>query len=209
MDYNDQELLDYIHEGNEEAMQILYEKYDPYIQSKAKKLLHSTSNIGLDLNDLIQEGMIALNEAIKSFKPSKDATFYTFATTCIDRRMISSMIGAQRLKHKILNESISIEQELNDGSNISLENMVVNKETDPENVVLSLEREQTLLGRVKEVLTDFEYQVFELKYHNFPYREIAQILDKDSKAIDNALQRIKSKVSQILKELKKEEKIKK
>lgn len=206
MDYNDQELLDYISEGNEDATNILYNKYEPYIHSKAKKLLSSTSNIGIDLNDLIQEGLIALNEAIKSYKTSLDATFYTFATTCIDHKMISTIISAQRQKHKILNESISFDQELNDGSSISIENMIINKENNPEEVILSLEMEQDLFKKVKEVLTDFEYQVFELKYHNFDYKEIAKILDKDIKSVDNALQRMRTKVSKILKAQKNEEK---
>lgn len=206
MDYNDQELLDLISEENEDATNILYNKYEPYINSKAKKLLNSAKNVGIDLSDLIQEGLIALNDAIKKYKISMDTTFYTFATTCIDNRMISTMISAQRLKHKILNESISFDQELNDGTNISIENMIVNKESNPENVVLSMELEKELFMNVKEILTDFEYQVFELKYHNFNYREIAEILDKDAKAIDNALQRVRGKVSKILREQKSEEK---
>lgn len=206
MDYNDQELLDYISEGNEDAINILYTKYEPYIHSKARKLLNSATNVGLDLNDLIQEGLIALNEAIRNYKITLDTTFYTFATTCIDHKMISTMISAQRLKHKILNESISFDQELNDGTSISIENMIVNKENNPETVLLSMEREQDLFREVKQVLTDFEYQVFELKYHNFNYKEIAEILDKDAKSVDNALQRMRSKVSKILKQQKNEEK---
>lgn len=206
MDYNDQELLDYISEGNEDAVNILYNKYEPYIQTKAKKLLGSISNIGIDLNDLIQEGFIALNEAINNYKVSMDTTFYTFATTCIDNKMISTMIGAQRQKHKILNESISFDQELKDGSIVSIENLIVNEDNNPENLVLSMEMEQELFKKVKEVLTDFEYQVFELKYHNFNYKEIAEILDKEPKAIDNALQRMRNKVSKIIKEEKNEEK---
>lgn len=206
MDYNDQELLDYISEGNEDATNILYNKYEPYIYSKAKKLLGSITNIGIDLNDLVQEGFLALNEAIKNYKVTLDTTFYTFATTCIDNKMISTMISAQRQKHRILNESISFDQELSDGTSISIENMIINKENNPEALMLSLEMEQDLFKKVKEVLTDFEYQVFELKYHNFNYKEIAEILDKDLKSVDNALQRMRMKVSKILKEQKNEEK---
>lgn len=206
MDYNDLELLDYISEGNEEAFSILYEKYEPYIHGRAKRLLHSASNVGLDLADLTQEGRIALNEAIRTFKTSKDTTFYTYATTCIERRMISAVISAQRLKHKFLNESISIDQELNDGTNVSLENMIINRDNNPENVVLSAERENQLFENLKQILTDFEYQVFELKYHNFNYHEIAKILDKNEKAVDNALQRMRGKVAKVLEKEKNEEK---
>lgn len=199
MDYNDLELLDYINDGNEEALEIIYKKYEPFIDSKARRYLKINDNLGLDLNDLLQEGRLALNEAIKSFNPSLDTTFYTYATTCIERKMISSLIGANRLKHKILNESISFEQEGEDNS-YSLENVIVNEDNDPLNVVILNEREKIFLSKLKEELTEFEYQVFELKYHNFNYKEISEILEKDPKAIDNAIQRIRIKTKKILNE---------
>ena len=199
MDYNDLELLDYINDGNEEALEIIYKKYEPFIDSKARRYLKINDYLGLDLNDLLQEGRLALNEAIKNFNPSLDTTFYTYATTCIERKMISSLIGANRLKHKILNESISFEQEGEDNS-YSLENVIVNENNDPLNVVILNEREKIFLSKLKEELTEFEYQVFELKYHNFNYKEISEILEKDPKAIDNAIQRIRIKTKKILNE---------
>ena len=146
MDYNDLELLDYINDGNEEALEIIYKKYEPFIDSKARRYLKINDNLGLDLNDLLQEGRLALNEAIKNFNPSLDTTFYTYATTCIERKMISSLIGANRLKHKILNESISFEQEGEDNS-YSLENVIVNENNDPLNVVILNEREKIFLSK--------------------------------------------------------------
>ena len=199
MDYNDQELLDYINSGNEEALEIIYKKYEPFIDSKAKRYLKVNDRLGIDLNDLLQEGRLALNEAIKGFNSSMDTTFYTYATTCIERRMISFLISSNRLKHKILNESIPFEQD-DDSSSYSLENIIINDDNDPLNIVISNEREENFFIKIKQELTDFEYQVFELKYHNFNYKEISEILEKDSKAIDNAIQRIRIKTKKILKE---------
>lgn len=200
MDYNDRELLDYILDGNEEALTILYEKYEPYIVSQAKKFHAHAISSGLEVSDLKQEGMIALNEAIHGYKDAKDTTFYTFAITCIKRRLISSIIASKRLKHKFLNESVSLDQEGIDGATMSLDNLLVNENSNPEHVIISAEREQNLFHNLKSILTDFEYQVFELKYNNFQYREIAKLLDKEPKAVDNALQRIKIKVLKFLKE---------
>jgi RNA polymerase sporulation-specific sigma factor len=198
MDYNDQELLDYIQCNNEEALNILCQKYEPYIYAKAKKFLRVNDHVGLDLNDLLQEGRLALNEAIYNYNESQAATFYTYAITCIDRKMISSLVMANRLKHKFLNESISFEQEMNKGVSFPLKDIIISDKNDPLRVIMQTEREQILLDKLKSVLTDFEYQVFELKYNNFNYREIAQILEREEKAIDNALQRIKSKTEKIL-----------
>ena len=134
MDYNDRELLDYIVEGNEEAMKLLYEKYEPYIFSQAKKFHAHAPSAGLEVSDLKQEGMIALSEAINGYREVKDATFYTFATTCIKRRLISSIIASKRLKHKFLNESVPLDQEGVDGATISLDNVLINESLNPENL---------------------------------------------------------------------------
>jgi RNA polymerase sporulation-specific sigma factor len=206
VDYNDRELLDYILEGNEDALNILYEKYEPYITNQAKKFYMYALNSGLEVSDLKQEAMIALNEAIHNYNETKDTTFYTYATTCIKRRLISSIISSKRLKHKFLNESVPLDQEGVDGVTVSLDNILINENLDPETVVISIEREKNLFAHLKTILTDFEFQVFELKYNNFQYKEIAKLLDKDSKAIDNALQRIKVKVSKFLEDEKNEEK---
>ena len=53
-DFNDYELINYIHEGNEDASNIILKKYEPLIKREALKLLPLCNNSGLDLNDLIQ-----------------------------------------------------------------------------------------------------------------------------------------------------------
>lgn len=202
MDYNDQELLEYVYENHEEAIEIIYKKYEPMIKSTARKLFGYCVSTGLEMNDLIQEGMIALNDAINSYKNNKDTSFYTFAKTCIQRRMISVITSSRRLKHKILNESISLDYTNDDGDNVSLGNLFSNSQDNPEEVLFNIEKEKELIYKAKDVLTDFEYQVFELKYNDFDYKEIAKLLDKTPKAIDNAIQRIKSKLAKIIKDIK-------
>ncbi|NLL44715.1 MAG: sigma-70 family RNA polymerase sigma factor [Mollicutes bacterium] len=197
-DFNDNELLSYICENNEEANTILFKKYEPLINSIARKMYKYCKNTGLELNDLIQEGMLGLNLAINHYDEQKDATFYTFAKKCIERKMLSMIIGAKRLKHKILNESLSLEGNINDSDSIGLEAFISDSKNDPELVIINNEEEAELINRIKKRLTDFECQVFELKICNFNYKEIAEILDKSPKAIDNALQRIKAKAKEEL-----------
>ena len=205
MDYkslNDYELLDYaVNDANEDASELLYQKYQPVIIGFAKKMLPYCENGGLELNDLIQEGMLGLNNAMIHFNEQKDITFYTFACTCIKRKIISAAISTRRLKHKALNESIPFEMSGQDQNLISLDYILKDTTTDPEYVLLNSERNQILSHLIKDQLTDFELQVFELKMNHFSYDEIASILDRNKKAVDNALQRIKSKMRQILKEL--------
>ncbi len=197
-DYNDNELVSFVEESHEEARDILFEKYRPLIVSTANKMHKTCKYNGLEINDLIQEGFLGLSNAITHYNEQKDTSFYTFAKTCIDRRMISLIVSTKRLKHKILNESLSLEGNINDDDSVGLEAFIGDSKTNPENVIIHNEVRKELIQSIKKCLTDFEEQVFELKINNFNYREIAEILDKTPKAIDNALQRIKGKVREEL-----------
>ena len=199
-DYNDYELLSYISENNEEANEIIYEKYRPLIESTAKKMLKYCEKSGLDINDLIQEGMIGLHQAITTYKQDNDASFYTYAKMCINRKIISIVVGSKRLKHKILNDSISIETTDEDG-NIIYSGILCDETKNPEKLIVFNESESELLNKTYEKLTSFEKEVFDLKKSDFTYKEIAQILDKDPKSIDNAMQRIKQKIIDVKKEI--------
>lgn len=192
-EYNDNELLYYVHENNEEAVEIVYKKYEPLIYNLANRVINYCQNSGVEISDLIQEGMLGLSKAIEQYQDMKEASFYTFAKTCIERKMISAAIAARRQKHKILNESLSIETTDEDGNAI-YENLLSDETNNPEKMLLNLETEKNILKKAEEVLTDFELQVFELKLNDFNYKEIAEILDRDVKAVDNALQRMKSKL---------------
>ena len=192
-DFNDYELLSYIAEGNEEANNIIIKKYEPLINKIAIKMLPYCKNNGLDKSDLVQEGMIGLNHAIDRYKEKENILFYTYAKTCIERKIISVIIASNRSKNKILNESISYDDEEN-----LLIRFVKSNTPSPEEEVLNLELEEDLLKKIKEALTDFEEQVFSLLISGFKYKEIAEILDKDQKSIDNAKERIKSKIRKVL-----------
>lgn len=198
-DYNDYELVSYVKENNEEANNIIFEKYRPLIIKAATKMINYSSNSGLEINDLIQEGMLGLNTAINSFDQDEEASFYTYAKMCIERKMISTVIGARRQKHKILNESLSLEIYTDNDEVTFIDKLVADNSYNPENMIVESETEGILVKKILDVLTPFEQQVFDLKISGFKYKEIADILDKDAKSIDNALNRIKTKIKDILK----------
>ena len=197
-DYNDFELISYIRENSEEANEIIFEKYKPLIVSLATKMVNYSPNLGLEINDLIQEGMIGLSTAINAFNENDEASFYTYAKTCIERKIISTMVAAKRQKHKILNESMSIELYTDDNNTSIIDALVVDNSYNPENVIFQTENEIKLIEEIRKELTPLEEQVFDLKISGFKYREIADILDKELKVIDNALNRLKTKVKNIL-----------
>lgn len=194
-DLNDYELIAYINENNEEANNIIIKKYEPLITSIATRMIKSCPYLGIEKSDLVQEGMIALNHAIGYFNEQKDITFYTYVKTCIERRLISTITSAKRLKHKTLNESVSFDTD--DAG--TLDFFLKDESTNPEKIVLGEESNNEKINLIKERLTDLENQVFDLLLSSFTYKEIAEILDKEPKQIDNAIQRIKVKVKEVIK----------
>ncbi|MBR1376599.1 MAG: sigma-70 family RNA polymerase sigma factor [Bacilli bacterium] len=188
-DYNDSELLSYIREENEEANEIIYEKYKPMIIMIAKKMVTKCNSIGLEVSDLVQEGMIALAEAIRTYNDIKDVTFYTYVKVCIERRMIGLIRKSGNLRNKCLNNAVPYDI----GEPYSIEE-TVSDIINPENSMISLENKKELLSKANEILTKLEYDVFKLKIEGLNYKEIAKVLNKDAKNIDNALTRIKNKL---------------
>lgn len=193
-DLNDYELLNYVAENIEEANDIIVDKYRPLVISICNKMVKYINNCGIDRNDLIQEGMVGLTSAIYHFKDQKEASFYTYANTCIKRKIISAIVTANRQKHKILNESISY-----DDPDLTNDKFLKDSNHDPLQIITNSDIMDNIEDKIKAKLTSLEMQVFELMISGFKYREIADILDKDIKSIDNAIQRIRNKAKNILK----------
>lgn len=194
-DLNDYELISYINESDEESKNILLKKYEPLINNMANKIIRTCPYLGIEVSDLVQEGFIGLNHAMGYFNEQKNITFYTFAKTCIERKMISVIISAKRLKHKNLNESISFDTE-DDGM---LDYLLKDESLNPEKIVIDKKENDDLINLINENLTELERDVFRLMLSDFNYKEIANILEKEPKQIDNAIQRIKSKSKEIIK----------
>lgn len=198
-DYNDNELLLYISENNEDANEIIFKKYDPLIKSIASKMYKYCKGTGLELNDLMQEGMLGLNLAITHYDQQRDFNFCTYAKICIERRIISLVVGSKRQKHKILNDSVSLE--MPEEEKYKLNTILSDTSLNPEKLVINQEENEEFSLAVRQNLTDFELQVFELKMSGFSYQEIGDILEKDKKSIDNAIQRLRTKIKKIRKDL--------
>ena len=193
--FNDYELLDYIYSCNEDANEILLYKFRPLIVSIAKKML-KYCNGGVDLNDLVQEGMLGLNDAINSFRDDKETNFGTYARLCIERRIYSLAKSTRTYKNKILNESISIEDE----DDLTIDRFLMDNSSNPDSMISENDFQNDIITKLESQLTDLEKRVLELKKNDFNYKEIADILEKEPKAIDNALQRIKNKLKNIMRE---------
>ena len=197
-EYNDYEILDVVSEGSDDALELIIKKYQPVIKYIASKKISIASNLGLDMSDLYQEGMIGLVEAINDFKTEKGVTFYTFANLCINRQINSALTKNNRDRDKILNSSLSLDKKVADSDKTLLEVLKPTNNITPLHEIISNEEDEELYSKIKSNLSTFETSVFDLKISNYSYEEIQNKLGVSSKKVYSAMRRIKDKIKLVL-----------
>ena len=190
---NDNELVDCAKSGNSLALQVLIERYSDKVLQKARSF---KSLIGIENDDLYQEGMIGLFKAIRDFDDEKRATFRGFAELCIKRQIITAVKTATRQKHMPLNSYVSLNSPAyeNDPQGLLEEVLCGGPELDPEHLVISKESAEFLHEQISRSLSELEKTVLNMYLEGKSYQEIATEVERPVKAIDNALQRVKKKL---------------
>ena len=189
--FSDEELIEKLRQGEDDITDYILEKYKPLVRKKTNAMYL----IGGETEDLIQEGMIGLFKAIRDYKPDKDASFYHFAELCINRQLYSALEASNRKKHQPLNSYISLsEQEHPDAVAAEL---LVDKESGPEQMVIEQEVWEEYKKRLAQKLSSMENQVLQYYLDGNHYIQIAEMMGKSPKSIDNALQRIRQKIRQM------------
>ena len=182
---DDYELLYLTSDNNEEAINLLLNKYFKTIYSKCLKY-SSSSN----LDDYLNEGIQAFYEAIEMY--NENTKFITYLNTCLDRKLLNYKKMYDRKKHSILNNSTSLDDE-------SIpENIYSDNRNNPELILLNNENYTLLKNKLLRKLNNNEELVFLLKEQNFSVKEISKILDKKIKVIYRIIERIKIKTQEIM-----------
>ncbi|MDQ1697078.1 MAG: polymerase sporulation-specific sigma factor [Frankiaceae bacterium] len=189
----DEELVAAAKAGDDRALATLLDKYRGFARSKA----HSYFLVGADREDIIQEGMIGLYKAVRDFNPDLQTSFRAFAELCITRQVITAIKTATRQKHGPLNNYVSFSRPVltdDEGERCLGDMLPVMAVSDPADLVISAERIRALQEHFDTVLSDLEAEVLRLYVDGKSYQEIAEVLKRHVKSIDNALQRIKRKL---------------
>lgn len=197
-DYPDNELVFLIRENNEEAKDILVEKYKYIIDILIRKYKTISNILGIESSDLYQEAFIGLIDGINHYDENKEASLPTFLTICIERKMVSAIKKAGRIKNKIMYESWSLEHNYDQFSQPLMYILSDNNSNNPLESSIKDEDLKELVDSIKEVLSESEYEVYLLMISGLNYNEISILLDKSLKQVDNTIQRIKNKVKKII-----------
>ncbi len=188
-DVSDEQLIIQLRGGSPQVMEYLLEKYKNLVRRRANALYL----IGGETEDLIQEGMIGLFKAIRDYRTDKDTSFYHFAELCVTRQMYTAVEASRRKKHTPLNTYVPLDAG-GEGQDDILLSIGQPGTLDPETLFISQENVRQLLKQVNERLSRMERQVLALYLEGMNYHQIADYMGKSPKSIDNALQRIRSKI---------------
>ena len=194
----DEQLIGELRGGDQGVMDFIMVKYKSMVRKKARAMYL----LGGENEDLIQEGMIGLIKAVRDFKEEQGASFQSFAELCVSRQMYSAIEASKRKKHFPLNSYISLYEESEvqkNGRKMPLiDTIEPEQETNPEALYFGKEYTEAFVEQLKEKLSPMENRVLSLHLQGTDYRQIAELLGKSPKSIDNALQRIKGKAEKMM-----------
>ena len=180
---SDNQLIALHKEGNMMVFEEICNRYGGLVKSICRQYFL----VGGDFDDLLQEGFLGLLKAVNTYDGERQATFKTFAYTCISGNVKTAIKKACSKTNQPLNEAIPIE---------ALRYFATEN---PEDEIIEDEGEEEFLKKLKTILSPFEYKVLSLWARGNSYAEISETTAKSVKSIDNAIQRIKKKLTENLK----------
>ncbi len=188
----DEELIRQIRNQDSAAMDYLLDKYRNMVKRETREIYI----IGADSEDLMQEGMIGLFKAIRDYNEDKKCGFHTFATLCVKRQICTAVTSSNRKKHYPLNHYVSFYSQDEETNSSVMDMLAAEDMSNPETNLLLQERLGGIMEQIDTVLSKYERQVLEMYLDGCSYGQIAEALGKPEKSIDNAIQRIRKKMSE-------------
>jgi RNA polymerase sigma-H factor len=172
---------------------------------------------GMETVDIYQETLIAIRfKAIPNFELGKGMSFLSFSKLCIRRHLIT-LLNASKNKQKDqpINTAISLDStpssDSEEGSSNTFANLIADKNMRSDEEAEISESFDITKKNLMDNLSDFEQMVLEEYLTSSSYKEIAKNISKKnkikcpSKAVDNALLRIRKKAQYLIDHSKKED----
>lgn len=181
---SDEELVELSRGGDKRAMEELLLRHAGLVRGIARGFFL----VGGETEDLIQEGMIGLYNAIEEYKDT-GKSFKNFAYLCVSRRIMDAVKTSSRKKNSPLNDGVSMaaEEEFADAG------------LSPEDLLILSDDRREFRQKISGVLSDFEFKVVTMYVDGMHCAEICQATGKSQKSVDNAIQRSKKKLLKMFK----------
>ena len=196
-DLNDYEVMYMIGEEDEIAKDMMFKKYLPIIKKEAIRLHKYGKKLGLEIEDLEQEGYCALSSSMKHYDPNKNILFYTYVSAAIKRKMGNLIRICSAGKHTFLNDSISLDEPVSE-DNSNLFSFIEDKKSIKPLSELEYKELCELFNKKLYELSVDDASVLELKVNGFKTREISSLLSIDKRSINTILTRIRKKLDLVI-----------
>ena len=184
---SDEELVVLAQNGDKQAMEELLIRHAGLVRGCARGFFL----IGGETEDLIQEGMIGLYGAIGDYRQGETASsFKNFAYLCISRRIIDAVKSSARKKNSPLNDATPI--------GVVSADKEFAAHFNPEDLLILRDDRREFRQKISGVLSDFEFKVTTMYMDGMSCAEICEATGKTAKSVDNALQRSKKKLQEVL-----------
>ena len=194
MEDNIYEIIYMVRMGDPSALNILMDSFHETIACHVRRFCKDRPYEQFEQDDLIQEGMFGLIQAIREYRADKAASFKTFAETCIRNRLYSALRAASRDKHFPLNQSISLDTPFFDSNSYTSGAFLMNL-TDPELLIIDRDHVSSLLESTRKQLSEFEAKILGYYLDGLSVKEIAETMGRSPKSVDNAVQRVRRKAA--------------
>lgn len=192
---NDYELIYYVRQNDEESQALLIKRYHRTIWAIIHALVPSPRPSYIDLDDLYQEGLIGLLEAVNNYKENMDASFGTFARVCVEREIRSLLRKYRSGSYSLLSNAVSLDMSVSEDENVVLMDTVACTKSDFDPVYASyVSWAKDQVPYIRSTLSELEWKVYQLSCLGYSYREISTRLSCSEKDVDNILQKIKKKL---------------
>ena len=196
-EYPDNEVVNMVCD-NEEATDLLYEKYKYIIDILLSKYRAVLKYHNLDVLEVRQDAIIAFMDAIKNYNQEKNASLPTFITICVNRKIQNVIRKSSTIKETVLRESFSLDYTYGDDDETTLADIIIEENSNPELKVINKENYNILVSKIDESLSPFEKEVFDLMINSFQTEEISKLLNDPVKKIYNTTHRIRDKIKKLL-----------
>lgn len=186
---SDEALVLFSQKENEDALEVLIERYRPYVSKVIKRLEKKFFFRGFETDDLFQEGILGLFKSKDDFKVERKTRFKDFSKYVIEKHIGTLILRSSNYKNKVLNESFSYHSPIGSESEVTFEQLLKSESYKPEDTYVNKETFEAIWDK----LTDLEQNVLLLYSKGLSYEEIGELVGKQKKAIDNTIQRIRKK----------------
>lgn len=198
MEYNDYELSQMFNENDENAKDLLFEKYSYIIDIILNKYKKTMYALNMDFSEVRQDANLAFTDAVVRYSCERDTSLPTFISLVVERKIQNAVRKAETVKNKVYTSAYSLDYEY-DVFQKPLSEIIGDTSLEPLNNMTKKEEYEELVRKIEGILSPNENDVYKLLIRGFNYQDIARILNKEPKQIDNTIQRVRVKIRDLIK----------